>query len=81
MMNFHSNIQNLVAKIRQLGEKIPKKMVITEITMSLPEEFKNFVSACESFFDEQRILGTLTARLLVEEEKLKTIEETVLLTV
>lgn len=80
VMNFLSKIQNLVAEIRQQGEEIPVKMVITKITMSLPEQFQHFVSAWESVADEQRTLDTLTARLLVEEERLKTREETVALT-
>ena len=80
VMNFVTKVQNMVAEIKQHKEEIPEKMVITKIIMALPEKFKHFSSAWESVADEQRTLSNLTARLLVEEERLKTKEETVALT-
>lgn len=79
VMNFLSKIQNLVAEMKQLNEEIPEKMIITKALMALPEQYKHFISAWESVSEEQRTLSNLTARLLVEEERLKTKEETVAL--
>lgn len=80
VMNFLSKIQNLIATIKQQSNEIPENMVITKVIMSLPEQYKHFISAWESVADDQRTLSNLTARLLIEEERLKSNEKTVALT-
>ncbi|XP_031343120.1 uncharacterized protein LOC116172658 [Photinus pyralis] len=77
VMDFITKIQNLVAQIKQQKENIPENMVITKILMSLPEQYKHFVSAWESVPEDKRNLTNLSARLLVEEERLGSGEETV----
>lgn len=54
-----------------MGETISDKLVITKILMSLPTDYKHFVSAWESAPDDKQTFDNLMARLLVEEERLK----------
>lgn len=72
---FISKVTNLRAKLKQNGEDIPEKMVLTKIIMSLPEKFRHFQSAWESVSSNSQTLNNLTARLLIEEERLKKEEE------
>lgn len=67
-------------EIKQHKKVISEKMVIMKIITALPERYKHFTSVWESVAYEQRILSNLTAHLLVEEERLKTKEETIAFT-
>nr|CAH7749544.1 unnamed protein product [Callosobruchus chinensis] len=78
MMNFNnsdsvstyiSQLEELKSKLKQAGEELSEKMVITKILMSLPEKFKHFRSAWESVPVEKQSLEELTSRLLIEEER------------
>lgn len=71
MSLFISKVQEFQSKLKQLGEEISDKFVMTKILMSLPEGYDHFVSAWESTSDERQTLDNLIARLLVEEERLK----------
>lgn len=71
MSTFLSKIQELQNKLKQAGEEISDKLVITKVLMSLPDESKHFVSAWESTSDDRQTIDNLTARLLVEEERIK----------
>lgn len=71
MSVFLSKIQELQCQLRQMGEEISEKLIITKILMSLPEEYKHFISAWESASDDKQTLDNLVARLLMEEERLK----------
>lgn len=66
---FITKVTNLVAKLKQQGEEIPEKMVMTKIIMALPEKYKHFQSAWDSVSVENQTLNNLTARLLIEEER------------
>ncbi|CAF4921425.1 unnamed protein product [Pieris macdunnoughi] len=71
MSVFLSRIQEMQNKLKQLGEEISDKLVITKILMSLPDQYKHFVSAWESAPDHKQTFDNLVARLLVEEERVK----------
>jgi len=71
MSEFISKIEDLTSKLKQLGENVSEQMIITKILISLPGEFKYFVSAWESVPSNEQKLSQLTARLLIEEERSK----------
>lgn len=71
MSVFLSKVQELQNQLKQLGEPITDKFVITKVLMSLPENYKHFVSAWESAPDDKQTYDNLVARLLVEEERIK----------
>ncbi|CAG4926146.1 unnamed protein product [Colias eurytheme] len=58
-------------QLKQMGEDISEKFVITKVLMSLPDYYKHFVSAWESAPDNKQTYDNLVARLLIEEERLK----------
>ncbi|KAG5872062.1 hypothetical protein JTB14_026756 [Gonioctena quinquepunctata] len=61
-------------KLKQAGEELSEKMVMTKILMSLPERYKHFRSAWEYVPIEKQTLDELTSRLLLEEERVKSYE-------
>ncbi|CAG4993437.1 unnamed protein product [Colias eurytheme] len=71
MSVFLSKIQEMQNTLKQMGEEISDRFVITKVLMSLPEEYKHFVSAWESAPDEKQTFENLVARLLIEEERIK----------
>lgn len=71
MSVFLSKIQEIQNQLKQMGEEISDKFVITKVLMSLPDEYKHFVSAWESAPDDKQTFDNLVARLLIEEERVK----------
>lgn len=71
MSTFLSKIQEMQNQLKQLGETISDKFVITKVLMSLPDQYKHFVSAWESAPDDKQTYDNLVARLLIEEERIK----------
>jgi hypothetical protein len=71
MSMFLSRIQEMQNQLKQMGEEISDKFAITKVLMSLPEEYKHFISAWESAPDDKQTFDNLVARLLVEEERVK----------
>lgn len=69
MSVFLSKIQEFQNKLKQLGEEIPDKLILTKILMSLPDKYSYFISAWESTASENQTLDNLMARLLIEEER------------
>lgn len=65
-----SQLQDIAKRLLDLGQKIDDRMLITKILMSLPEEFRHFISAWESVEESKQTLNDLTARLLLEEQRL-----------
>lgn len=83
MLDFDSSVNTFISKIEEIktklktaGEVLSDKMIITKILMTLPEHFKHFRSAWESVPDKNQTLEELTSRLLLEEERCKTVEST-----
>ncbi|KAK9721521.1 Zinc knuckle [Popillia japonica] len=64
-------VTRLSEELKQLGEEISDRLIITKILMSLPEKYSYFVSAWESTSDDKQTVENLSARLLIEEERLK----------
>lgn len=71
MSVFLSKIQEIQNQLKQLGEEVSDKFAITKVLMSLPNEYKHFVSAWESAPEDRQTFDNLVARLLIEEERLK----------
>lgn len=71
MSVFLSKIQEIQNQLKQLGEEISDKFAITKVLMSLPDEYKHFVSAWESAPEDKQTFDNLVTRLLIEEERLK----------
>lgn len=70
MSTFLSKTEELRNQLKQMGEDISEKIVITKVLMSLPDAYKHFVSAWESAPDDKQTLENLVARLLIEEERI-----------
>lgn len=60
--NFSSRIPNLTTAIKQQNEDIPVKKVMIKIIMSLPEQYKHFLSAWESVVFEKKFLKILVMK-------------------
>ncbi|KAH9642661.1 hypothetical protein HF086_011018 [Spodoptera exigua] len=59
MSTFLSKIEELRNQLKQMGEDISEKFVITKVLMSLPDAYKHFVSAWESAPDDKQTLENL----------------------
>ncbi|UYV68055.1 hypothetical protein LAZ67_5002921 [Cordylochernes scorpioides] len=57
----------LAQQMKDLGEPISDVALITKIICSLPDKYKNFITAWDSVSSEEKTLENLTARLLKEE--------------
>lgn len=66
---FISRVESLTTAIKEIGEEVSEKMVVTKIITCLPECYRHFPSAWESVAEDQRTLNNLTARLLTEEQR------------
>lgn len=75
MSTFLSKIEELKNQLKQMGENVSEKFVITKVLMSLPVSYKHFVSAWESAPDNKQTYDNLVSRLLIEEERLKDRED------
>lgn len=75
-----SKLEEIKSKLKQAGEEISSKMVMTKILMSLPEHFRHFRSAWESVPEDNQTLDELISRLLIEEERSKSADEVTALT-
>ncbi|CAH2085460.1 unnamed protein product [Euphydryas editha] len=54
MSQYLSKIQEIQNQLKQLGEEVSDKFVITKVLMSLPDEYRHFVSAWESAPDDKQ---------------------------
>lgn len=79
---FISKLEEIRNKINQLDSNtsIPDKMFITKILMGLPSKYKHFIAAWESVPESNQTIDELTARLLIEEERMKESSSSVALT-
>ncbi|CAH0723982.1 unnamed protein product, partial [Brenthis ino] len=68
--DFISKVQEQQQTLKRLGEAVTDRMAMSKIIMSLPLKYAHFVSAWESCAEEKQTMDNLTARLLVEEERL-----------
>ncbi|UYV62645.1 hypothetical protein LAZ67_2001397 [Cordylochernes scorpioides] len=62
-----SKVETLAQQMKDLGEPISDVALITKIICSLPDKYKNFITAWDLVSSEEKTLENLTARLLKEE--------------
>lgn len=74
MSMYISQIENIVYKLEAMNQEISEAMVMSKILSTLPENYRHFITAWESTPEAERNLTKLTARLLTEESRNKTIE-------
>lgn len=65
-----SKIEDLVRKLKDLGEILSPSMVITKILMTLPPSYGHFNSAWESTAANDQTMENLTSRLMIEEARI-----------
>lgn len=65
-----AKIEELVERLRNLGEPLSEKMVITKILMTLPQTYNHFITAWESYAEDKRTLKNLTNRLVLEQSRM-----------
>ncbi|KAF2888794.1 hypothetical protein ILUMI_17379 [Ignelater luminosus] len=66
-----SSLENIRNQLKQPGEDMSDRMLITKILMTLPNEFAHFASAWESVDENKQTLNELMSLLLIEEERIK----------
>lgn len=71
MSVFLSKLQEVKSLLKQAGEEMSDKLIITKVLMSLPDKYSHFVSAWESVDPQKQNYDDLVARLLVEEERMQ----------
>jgi hypothetical protein len=64
-----SKLEDMAHRLRMMGENISDSMIITKILMTLPTNYRHFVSAWESAPEGERNLVNLTSRLTIEESR------------
>lgn len=62
-----SKLEGIAQKLKDMNVAISDDMLITKILLTLPAEYRHFISAWESLSEESRTITTLTSRLMVEE--------------
>ncbi|UYV65259.1 hypothetical protein LAZ67_3003730 [Cordylochernes scorpioides] len=62
-----SKVETLAQQMKDLGEPISDVALITKIICSLPDKYKDFITAWDSVSSKEKTLENLTARLLKEE--------------
>lgn len=71
MSVFLTKIQEIQHQLKEMGEDISDNLVITKSLMSLPDEYKHFVSAWESTPHSKQTIDNLVARLIVKDQRIK----------
>ncbi|XP_036141714.1 uncharacterized protein LOC118645195 [Monomorium pharaonis] len=66
-----SKLEGMVNKMKTLGGEISASMLITRILSTLLQKFSHFHSVWDSTDDAKRTIENLTARLMMEEMRLK----------
>ncbi|KAJ8878248.1 hypothetical protein PR048_018825 [Dryococelus australis] len=69
MSEFFYRVEDTVSNLKQLGEKLSQTIIITKILMVLQSIYAHFVSAWDYVPVDERTMGNLIARLLMEEER------------
>lgn len=64
-----AKIETIVQQLKDLGETITDSMVLTRVIMTLPVEYKHFISAWESTEKSSQTIELLTNRLMIEESR------------
>lgn len=67
-----STLETLANNLRQTGESISDKILITKVLMSFRARYKYFLSVYKSILESDQKLNMLISRLLTKEERLNT---------
>ncbi|KAI5640370.1 gag-polypeptide of LTR copia-type domain-containing protein [Phthorimaea operculella] len=73
--SFLGQIEELRSRLKAKGEELTDNMINTKILMSLPDQYKHFVSAWESVAEASQTFNELCARLYIEETRLNSKED------
>ena len=68
-------MEGIAESLKQLVEPVPDSMITTKVLNTLPLEFSHFASAWESTPKAERTRENLTARLLTEAIRMKSVNE------
>ncbi|KAF2904073.1 hypothetical protein ILUMI_02107 [Ignelater luminosus] len=66
-----SSLEDISNQLKQLGEDMSDRMLITKILMTLPNEFAHFAPAWGSVDKHKQTLNELMSQLLIDEECIK----------
>ncbi|BET02160.1 Reverse transcriptase (RNA-dependent DNA polymerase) [Nesidiocoris tenuis] len=69
MTSFVSEMENIVHKLKSLGQEITDEMVISRLLVALPDYLKHFPTAWDSTPSSEKTLDNLTVRLIKEEAR------------
>lgn len=72
MATYISKMEVLVHRMRNANVAIDDSMIITKLLTALPQEYRHFASAWDSFAPTSQTLITLKSRLMIEEQRMKT---------
>lgn len=70
-----ANIESLVKKLTDIGEKISQSAICSKVISSLPPKYNSFRTAWDSVLPCQQTFNNLAARLLKEETQMSVSEE------
>ena len=76
VMTNMSNLQNIAYRLNGLKQPVDDLMIMTKMMSILPDNFRHFSSAWDSVRGPDKTIEDLCARLQIEESKLKTENET-----
>lgn len=72
---FVSKLLSIVEEMKDLGTVISDDMIFTKVLIGLPPEFNHFHSAWESTVETDRTITNLTSRLVLEELRINSQQE------
>lgn len=75
MAAFFSKLDEIVQQLKDLGEQISERQLITKVLRILPQELSHFSSAWDSTAAGERTLVKLRERLMVEEMRISNASE------
>ncbi|XP_044591444.1 uncharacterized protein LOC123269672 [Cotesia glomerata] len=70
MTMYIAKVQDLAHRLKQMGEDVTDKQIISKILFTSPPVFRHFVTAWESTDEAGKTLTNLVARLVTEETRL-----------
>lgn len=57
---FVAQDKDIVSRLKQLNSKVPTKMIITKVLITLPEEYRHFMSPWQSVPEDRQAMSELT---------------------
>lgn len=69
-----SKLEKIANQLKGAGESVSTQMLMTKILVSLPNNYKHFISARESVAEKEKTMNNFISRLLVEESHAQKLE-------